>query len=359
MNLHPLHERKRKELAQIAKHAGVLGWHGMSKAQLVAALTNIPTSGFSTDGAFRKDAGRQVQLPSAPAATRRVGESIHRDSRDPAAASRTAPLHLTPVPAPPDETDRVIVLARDPFWLHVYWAISCAALQRGRAALGKDWYGARPILRLYEVARDEAAPGGEVAVRDIPIHSGVQHWYVDVASPTPKTYRVDVGLLTVKGRFLALAHSNLVATLAPAQADRPDEAWQRIRTEFDRRSTPTGCDDDEASLVDLFEERTRRPLRWGAVGAGAATEEDDFAFAVDAEVVLHGSCDPAARVLLQNEPIALRPDGTFSVRFGLSEGRQIIPAVALRRDGEERTVILAIERNTKVLEPAPRDGQEG
>ncbi len=64
-------------------------------------------------------------------------------------------------------------------------------------------------------------------------------------------------------------------------------------------------------------------------------------------------------VTLQGEPVKLRPDGTFTMRFSLPDSRQIIPAVAASADGiEERTIVLAVERNTKHLEPMVRDGNE-
>ena len=55
----------------------------------------------------------------------------------------------------------------------------------------------------------------------------------------------------------------------------------------------------------------------------------------------------------------IQSDGSFSVRFHMPDSRQIIPAVACSADGsEERTIILAVERNTKVMEPVIRDGAE-
>jgi hypothetical protein len=64
-------------------------------------------------------------------------------------------------------------------------------------------------------------------------------------------------------------------------------------------------------------------------------------------------------VTLQGEPVQLRSDGTFTVRFTLPDSRQIIPAVASSADGsEERTIVLAIERNTKELEPMIHDNNE-
>jgi hypothetical protein len=64
-------------------------------------------------------------------------------------------------------------------------------------------------------------------------------------------------------------------------------------------------------------------------------------------------------VTLQGEPIKLRPDGTFTMRYSLPDSRQIIPAVAMSADGvEERKIVLAVERNTKHLEPVINEVQE-
>ncbi len=84
-----------------------------------------------------------------------------------------------------------------------------------------------------------------------------------------------------------------------------------------------------------------------------------FWFQLDAELIVYGATEPNARVTLQGEPVKLRPDGTFTMRFSLPDSRQIIPAVATSPDGiEERTIVLAVERNTKQLEPLIHDGNE-
>ncbi|HYH64023.1 MAG TPA: DUF4912 domain-containing protein, partial [Urbifossiella sp.] len=77
---------------------------------------------------------------------------------------------------------------------------------------------------------------------------------------------------------------------------------------------------------------------------------------IDAELIVYGKTDPTAHVTLQNEPVKLRPDGTFTMLFSLPDSRQIIPAVATSADGvEERTIVLAVERNTKHLDPMIHD----
>ena len=76
-------------------------------------------------------------------------------------------------------------------------------------------------------------------------------------------------------------------------------------------------------------------------------------------MVIHGTTHSDARVTLQGEPLKLRADGSFSVRVDLPNRRQVIPLVASTKDGvEQRTIVLAVERNTKVMEPLTRDAGE-
>jgi hypothetical protein len=96
--------------------------------------------------------------------------------------------------------------------------------------------------------------------------------------------------------------------------------------------------------------------RYGNGAARALVDAQKMQFSVDAELLVYGVTTPGAHVTLQGEPVPLRPDGSFSVRMSLAERRQVIPVIASSADGlEQRTIIIAVERNTKVLEPRIRD----
>jgi hypothetical protein len=258
--------------------------------------------------------------------------------------------------------DRIVVMVRDPYWLHAYWELTHQSVQRAEAALGQDWHSAKPILRVVDVSAQDTTSTSEAVVRDIEIHGGCQNWYVEVQQP-PRSYRVDVGYLSKRGQFYCLARSNVVSTPRANVSDILDENWADIDTKQADRiyAMSTGFDPmgttSSLELKQLFEERLRRPLgspTMGSFGSGALSPEKarKFWFKLDAELIVYGETDPEARVTLQGEPVKLRPDGTFTMRFSLPDSRQIIPAVATAADGvEERTIVLAIERNTKHLEP--------
>jgi hypothetical protein len=95
---------------------------------------------------------------------------------------------------------------------------------------------------------------------------------------------------------------------------------------------------------------------FGVAAARPDSGRRNFNFAVDAELVVFGVTDPDARVTLKGEPVVLDPDGAFQIRFTLPDRRHVFPVVASSGDGiEQRTIVLAVERNTKVMEPVIRE----
>jgi hypothetical protein len=261
--------------------------------------------------------------------------------------------------------DRLVVMVRDPYWLHAYWELTRAGVQRAEAALSQEWHMAKPVLRLVEIANQGTTTNSETVVRNITIHGGVNNWYVDVQDP-PKTYRMDVGYLTPSGKFYALARSNLVSTPRAGMDNTIDKNWTDVAEHVERIYAMSGgysAETQTGELQELLEERLRRPV--GAHNTNQSgfplngKRRKDFKFSLDAELIVYGTAEPNARVTLQGDPVQLRSDGTFTVRFSLPDSRQIIPAVAQSPDGtEQRTIVLAVERNTKTMEPVLRDQED-
>jgi len=300
--------------------------------------------------------------PKSPVVARRLSEAK-------AAGNRFKNLAFRTPPGQPDgyKKDRLIVMVRDPFWLHAYWELSRHGVVRAEAALGQDWHTAHPVLRLLDVSSGVTTSTAERVIRHIDVHGGVNNWYVDVQDP-PRSYRLDIGYLTANGRFFMLARSNVVTTPKAASTDAIDENWSDVAENFDRIYAMSGgyaSDGSSHELQELFEERLRRPMgkpmltRMGAGAVAGGQRKREFVFELDAELIVYGRSESTAHVMLQGEPVTLRPDGTFTVRYSLPNCRQVIPAVASSADGvEQRTIVLAVERNTKVMEPVTRDSAE-
>ena len=247
--------------------------------------------------------------------------------------------------------DRIHLTAPDAYWLHVYWELSLQSVQRAEAALNQDWHGAKPIIRLCDVSSTDTTSTSEAIVKDIVVHGGCSHWYIDVPQP-PRTYRADIGYLTRQHRFFALARSNVLTSPTAGTSEAlngdlpPESGGHRTKAE------------EAADARHHAEEAFRRPLKENTFGSGAVLpgKLKKFFFDLDAELIVYVKTDPAATVTLQNEPVPIGADGTATMRFSLPDSRQIIPAVATSGDGmEEQTIVLAVERNTKRLDPMIHD----
>jgi hypothetical protein len=109
--------------------------------------------------------------------------------------------------------NRVVLLARDPWWLFAHWEISPVERIEALRALGAEGEGAREVLRIHGPEGDGLPP------RDIDLEPGAGRLHFRVDHPG-RTYRVDVGLRTANGRFVALVSSRAVTT--PPAAPSPD-----------------------------------------------------------------------------------------------------------------------------------------
>jgi len=258
-------------------------------------------------------------------------------------------------------------MVRDPYWLHAYWELTRRSVERAKAAMGQHWHAARPVLRLYEVSRSGVTNSARKLVRDVNIHGGVNNWYIDVKDP-PKSFQLEIGYLAPDDKFAVLTRSNTVSTPRAGGEDSFDRNWAEVAKDFERVYAMSGgyVDQDvNRELKEVFEEQLRRPMgdpmatQYGLGAGGVGSKRPEMNFNVNTELIVHGVADPDAHVTLRGEPVHLRGDGTFAVRFSLPDRRHVLPVVASSADGvEQRTIVLAVDRNTKVMEPIIRDPGE-
>jgi hypothetical protein len=369
-----LKEKPVRDLARLAKQHGVQGWHAMRKDQLIRALVRKAKAAV-IPAAARRSAARPGQLGPRPPrdaaavtavaaprdleVARRIAEAQERLARAKNLSSR--PEGGKGARA---VRDRMVLMVRGPYWMHAFWEISPRSIVRAQAALGQEWHTARPVIRVLRLEAGLQASPSEQVVRVIDVHGGVKNWFIDVREPL--RCRVEIGYLAATGRFHSLVRSNAVTTPPISQADTLDSHWGEIVDDCDRIYAMSGGFSPESSspeLQELFEERLRRPmgpppaLRPTAADAEAGEQcPVDFLLEVDAEMIVYGATKPNAYVTLQGEPVKLQPDGTFRVRVDMPNKRQVLPIVASDPDGNARqTVVMAVERNTKAMEPYGRD----
>ncbi|MDA1040513.1 MAG: DUF4912 domain-containing protein [Planctomycetota bacterium] len=360
-----LREKPVRDLARLAKRQGVPGWHAMRKDELIRALVRKARS--AKRGASGKSAAPQPgRDPLARDAARsalvaqRIAEARERLVKAKSLASRPEGGR-----SPRPVRDRMVLMVRGPHWLHTFWEITPRSVERAQAALGTEWHSARPLLRVLQVESGMHASPSERVVREIEIHGGVKNWFIDIREPI--RCRVEIGYRTTSGRFHGLARSNTVSTPAASHGDTLDAHWGDIVEHCEKIYAMSGGfspENNSLELQELFEERLQRPLTPNANRSDGILLEPvqpvpGAELQVDAEMVVYGVTQPGMLVTLQGEPITVRPDGTFRVRVDLPNKRQVLPIVTSTPEGVERqTVVLAVERNTKVMEPVGNESED-
>lgn len=256
--------------------------------------------------------------------------------------------------SPSDDCDRIRLSVLDSYWLRASWQITPQLVERVRVAMGRFWHTADPILRVFSVDKESKYS----SVRrdhyfDVEIRGGVNSWYVAVDNP-PCSFMVELGYRSRDGQLYTLASSNIVTTPQRYVHDSfkhpalEDSGVERSRVPRRVRATLEAANAQTRSSAEAFPISPTFNQTEGVFGS----EWDDGKLIVDTEIVIKGQATPGSNVSIKEEPIRLNAEGKFSVRYSLPERRHVFPVVMSSFDGAEtQTIVLAIDRNTKTLEP--------
>ncbi|MFH1709991.1 MAG: DUF4912 domain-containing protein [bacterium] len=121
--------------------------------------------------------------------------------------------------------NKIVLLVRDPLWIHAYWEITESKYKEIRGLLSGDLNSAKEILRVYDTS---SQPWRNF---DITVPYGARNWYINVPE-ADRTYIVDIGFLSFDGKFTAMARSNAVTTPRNGISDIIDEEWMTV--DFER-----------------------------------------------------------------------------------------------------------------------------
>ncbi len=124
--------------------------------------------------------------------------------------------------------NRLVVLARDPFWFFTYWEITPDRIQEVRHQYGADvWEKSQVILRVYDTTSNGGNGGAAHRFFDIPVTLEARQWYVQVPE-SGRTYQVEFGLRLPDGRFISLLQSNRITLPGGRVSDQTDAEWLAV-----------------------------------------------------------------------------------------------------------------------------------
>jgi hypothetical protein len=341
-----------RQLRQLASDLGVSLYSRKSKEELLTEIsTRTPKSG--TSDAY--DPGSTPESTGGLAAIE---------------------AGFTPAPRPEAET-RVVFLPRDPQWAYVFWEIA-----EGDRKQALDAGASQLCLRVADVTGLGNGGTHPHTLQEVPVDSHATEWYLPVPL-SDRDYRVELGYRKIGGGWISLGFS----AVARVPALHPSEQILDQFVPFSLESAPTPgtlpspVESADSGLHErLYQTATvrwkhfgrgseafheiedtlgeRRGLSDSGIGVwasgrnesgigGVAPRQRSFWLVADAELIVYGATDPAAKLTIGDEDIPLSADGTFRVQVPFRDGQQVYPIQAIAADGEQkRNITLQFERTT-------------
>ncbi len=246
---------------------------------------------------------------------------------------------------------RLVILPRDPRWIHCYWEIASYTWQEiERTVGGAARSSGRPVIRFFT--------SDESKFFDVPVHIDARNWYIQM--PEGGGFWVaEIGLVLPDGRFVRLARSNQIKMPSGQVSNVLDEKWGIVKAEWERLFQLSGGGKLGAGSLEITKMLAQRweflksISSWpGSAGISslarpAAPGIKGFWLRADCELIVYGATEADAKVTVQGQPIALNPDGTFSLRFALPDGTLNIPIEATSADGDfNKGIAFTVSRST-------------
>jgi len=251
---------------------------------------------------------------------------------------------------PPGYGDnRIVLLARDPWWIFAYWEIRRDKEEEAIKRIESSGDSMeKSVLRVYDVTNINFTGANAHSYFDIDLKGLANNWYINVNSPD-KSWVVDIGIVAKKGAFYMLARSNAIKTPRFGMSDHLDAEWMMPEEDYWRMfglSGGFGVGKGSLEVREMVKRRLEEQVSSGGISSAASfyrkPVERKFWLVANCELIVYGATEPDARLTVQGEKIALRPDGTFTLRFALPDGRQVIPVEATSKDGVDRQRITPI-----------------
>jgi uncharacterized protein len=295
-------------------------------------------------------------------------------------------------------TKKLFITARDPHWLYAHWDLT----RQQQTELNGKSADSHLVLRIYP-DKIEGHP-----LYEIHVHPESRHWFAHVEQ-AGNSYAAELGYYSPVGRWMRVAVSSSTMTPPDAVSPETETEFATIPFEFPfsrlleliksavgenmslaqaveelRRSghpelpktvsapaarwTPQqeqalarviSIDEmrrvwmGSLEITELIRRRLAQEMSSLGVSSlsspfGGMERSKGFWFNVNAELIVYGATEPDAKVTLGGRQIKLRPDGSFSYRFSLPDGKYDLPAVAVSADGTDaRAAELKFSRSTE------------
>ncbi|MEB3266556.1 MAG: DUF4912 domain-containing protein [Cyanobacteriota bacterium] len=342
--------------------------------------------------------GRRTAGPSS-------GPAVAAEAQPPQASPPAAePSPSSGAVAMPEAASWLLLEAIDSPWVQLRWQLNASDRQRLRQEAGD-----RPRLRLADVT-DRMNPGTPQTQLEVQPDGGTEQWQVALPL-LGRLYRAELGFRrVVDDSWVTLAQAGPLwveqASDAPAAAAAPgsvavdhfpvgtwvptgvpaihERVYQAATTLHRRRSLGAseefqdhGLEGQHLAAAGAAAGFTGSGAGFSGSGAGFSgsgaglgapglwasglwesgrsdsglggvpPRQRSFWLVADAELIVYGATDPAARLTIGDDEVPLSAEGTFHCHVAFRDGEQLWPIEAVAADGEQRrNITLSFERRT-------------
>lgn len=371
----PLEEMTLRQLRKVASEYNIFRYSRMRKSQLLEAISNIE---------------KQYKQPNSPVATPETQEAMEATkfelgtSRD----SISEEDHLASVDEGlPDlpggyGKSRIVMMPRDPEWSYVYWDIPNEHKEELRRQGGQQL-----LLRLYDVTNVNLDTQSPHSVKEYLIDELAREWYVPIPI-SDRDYLCEIGYRSPNGTWLKLARSESVHTPPVYPSDWIEDHFIEVKWEEQLATLP----EEELSLPEPNDSQQKRqrssrynepiyeeifemsdplegerlagsfyssmqptssmnhyfsssergigessPIK-NNVRQGNSTWQEiapELTLVGDTQVMISGSTEPAATVIVGEKQVQTDTDGTFCCQVPFHNGVIEYPVLAYSWDGEQ------------------------
>lgn len=248
----------------------------------------------------------------------------------------------------------LVLMQRDPNWMHAFWEISEDRLRSLSKGKGKI------VLRLFDISSDLTVQRSKRArFRDIEVPADARSWYVE--NSAKNACAAVLGSVSGKNFTPILEAAPVQVFDATANAPSSEDPFVKASlggaTIGSFMSSGFSSQTAKEWLESLNLASSSESLSSGALSSGALLAQGngnievapdsvnygkDFFLWVKTRLIVYGGTRPDAHLQVRGEPFPLNPDGTFSFEQDLPDSTQVIPVFATDKDGDFPTTIVPI-----------------
>lgn len=360
----PLEEMTLRQLRRVASECGISRYSRMRKSQLLIAIQEVRQRQILSTMSLREGA------EGAKTAKFELGQAVD-SQRELVEVDRD----LGELPASYGES-RIVLMPRDPQWAYAYWEVSESHKQSVRNQGGQQL-----ALRLCDVTDLDQVSRLPHSVQEYLCDEQAREWYLPIAV-SDRDYRVEIGYRCADGRWLVLARSTPVRVPPIYPSDWVDDHFITVPWEENLRGkTFAKLEPPEDTNLSVYNPLYDKVFKLGQgmdvqrvlgslshmssyglssyifpAGTGGwagatpgywlergetsleALDSDSLTkpwLMADAELVVYGTTEPNATVMIDGQPIKVNPDGTFRFQMAFRDGYLDYPIAAVAANGEE------------------------